>query len=299
MTRHLVRRSLFFQRDLVLVGAVFLFLAVALPAQDTPVGAPGTLVATEETPAAATNADALRKAAQNPVASLISVPVQDNFNFNISPADRTQGVLNIQPVIPARISENWNLITRVITPIIYQPIPPAPGQVIPQGVHGLGDINPTFFLSPAKPSKVIWGVGPALVLPTATSVYLGQGKWSMGPSVVVLTQPGHWTHGALVNNVWSYAEPDALPILHQLQLETRLLHYLAANHYSQLGSSKSVSLGGALRWRHRPHHEARVPTRQSHTAVLWQSGASAGDLALGNAHANCVPVPQINQGAAE
>jgi hypothetical protein len=108
---------------------------------------------------AATNADALRKVAQNPIASLISVPVQDNFNFNISPGDRTQGVLNIQPVIPARISDSWNLITRVITPIVYQPIPTAPGQVTPQGVHGLGDINPTFFLSPAKPSKVIWGVG--------------------------------------------------------------------------------------------------------------------------------------------
>ncbi len=72
--------------------------------------------------------DALRKAAQNPVASLISVPVQENFNFNISPFDRTQNVLNIQPVIPARISTNWNLITRVITPIVYQPIPPTEGQ---------------------------------------------------------------------------------------------------------------------------------------------------------------------------
>jgi hypothetical protein len=127
MTQRLVRRWPFFQCDLLLVGAAFLFLAVPLSAQDTPVGPAGTLVATEETPAAATNADALRKAAQNPVASLISVPVQDNFNFNISPADRTQGVLNIQPVIPTRISESWNLITRVITPIILSAHSAGPG----------------------------------------------------------------------------------------------------------------------------------------------------------------------------
>jgi hypothetical protein len=96
--------------------------------QDTPVGPPGTQVATEQTPAAATNTDELRKAAQNPVASLISVPVRDNFNFNITPGDRTQNVLNIQPVIPVRIGKNWNLITRIITPIVYQPLPSTEGR---------------------------------------------------------------------------------------------------------------------------------------------------------------------------
>ena len=185
--------------------AVSVLQTVPLVAQDTPVGPPGTQVATEQTPGAATNTDELRKAAQNPMASLISVPVRDNSNFNITPGDRTQNVLNIQPVIPVRIGKNWNLITRIITPIVYQPLPSTEGQITPQGLYGLGDMNPTFFLSPAKPGKVIRGVGPAVVLPTATSVYLGQGKWSMGPSVVILTQPGHWTLGALVNNVWSFA----------------------------------------------------------------------------------------------
>jgi hypothetical protein len=129
--------------------------------------------------------DALRNAAQNPVASLISVPLQDNFNFNNGPADRTQNVLNIQPVIPLSLSTNWNLIVRWITPVIYQPLPVAqpPGPPVQQtGVYGLGDMNPSFFLVP-KTSKIIWGVGPTVVLPTATSrAYLGQGKLSMGPS---------------------------------------------------------------------------------------------------------------------
>src|SRR5208282_4845482 len=165
------------------VLAVLIPLALPLMAQDTPVGAEGTSVATEATPAAAVNTDALRNAAQNPVANLISVPIQENWNFGIGPADRTQNVMNIQPVIPISLSEKWNLITRWITPVIYQPLPvPLPsGQLEQQtGVYGLGDINPSFFLSPKK-SKVIWGVGPTFVFPTATNTtYLGQGKLSVG-----------------------------------------------------------------------------------------------------------------------
>ncbi len=187
---------------------VLISLAGPLVAQDTPIGPEGTQVATDQTQAAAVNSDALRNAAQNPVASLISVPIQDNFNFNTGPSDRTQNVLNIQPVIPVSVSKNWNLIVRWITPIIYQPLPIAQASGPPSqstGVYGLGDMNPSFFLVPKK-SKIIWGIGPTFVLPTATNTtYLGQGKLSMGPSVVALVQPKHWTIGALANNVWSVA----------------------------------------------------------------------------------------------
>ena len=160
--------------------APFLFSVVPLIAQDTPIGPEGTQVATEQTPAAAVNSDALRKAAQNPVASLISVPVQDNFNGGITPGNTTQNVLNIQPVIPVKLSENWNLIIRWITPIIYQPL----GSGV--GVYGLGDMQPTFLLSPSKPHKLIWGAGPIFQLPTATSHYTGQGKLAIGPNFVAL-----------------------------------------------------------------------------------------------------------------
>jgi hypothetical protein len=187
---------------------VLFLLSAPLYAQDTPVGPEGTQVATQQTPAAATNSDALRNAAQNPIASLISVPIQENWNFNIGPADRTQNVLNIQPVIPLSVSKDWNLIVRWITPVIYQPLPVSqvsgpPSQTT--GVYGLGDMNPSFFLVPKK-SKVVWGIGPTLVLPTATNTaFLGQGKFSLGPSVVVLVQPKPWTIGFLANNVWSVA----------------------------------------------------------------------------------------------
>jgi hypothetical protein len=203
-------------RSLLVLAVLFLFKAPLL-AQETPVAPEGTQVATEETPAAAVNSDELRKAVQNPVANLISVPLQNNMNFGVGPYDRIQNVLNIQPVIPLPLSENWMLITRFITPIVYQPTVTQP---INQGASGLGDMNPTFFLSPRKPHKVIWGVGPTIVLPTATNPVLGQGKWSIGPSIVALAQPGHWTIGALINNVWSFAGQS-----HRADVNQMLLQY--------------------------------------------------------------------------
>jgi len=187
---------------------VFSFSTLPLFAQDTPVGAEGTSVGTEATPEAAANAEELRKQSQNPIASLISVPVQENWNFGIGPASRTQNVMNLQPVIPISVSKKWNLITRWITPIVFQPLPVPQGYGNPEqqtGVYGLGDLNPSFLLSP-KRSKVTWGVGPTFVFPTATNTtYLGQGKLSIGPSVVALIQPPHFTIGMLVNDYWSVA----------------------------------------------------------------------------------------------
>ena len=182
--------------------------------------------ATEQATPAAGGAGDLQKAVQNPVASLISVPIQNNNNFGIGPSLRTQDVLNIQPVVPIRASENWNLIIRWIAPIVWQPAPGTanlevfgieentPSYLAAQavqksaGIFGVGDMTPTFFLSPSKPGKLIWGAGPVFVLPTATNKVLGQGKLSLGPSAVALVQPGKWTIGALVNNVWSVAGPS-------------------------------------------------------------------------------------------
>jgi hypothetical protein len=208
--------------------AAVLLCTVPLAAQDTPIDTEGTQVATEATPAAAASTDALRKAAQNPIASLISVPVQNNSNFGIGPDGRTQDIVNIQPVIPARLTANWNLISRIITPIVYQP---TVSQPINQGAAGFGDLNPSFFLSPAKASKIIWGVGTAIVLPTATNPVLGQGKWSAGPSVVVLTQPGKWTLGALINNVWSFAGQSARPDVNQMLLQYFINYNLKKGYY--------------------------------------------------------------------
>ena len=143
----------------------------------------------------------LVKQTQNPVADLISVPFQNNYNFAAGPKHNHMiYLLNIQPVIPIHITENWNLITRIIQPVINIP------SLAPGGnATGLGDMNPTFFLSPAKPGELIWGIGPTFTLPTATDKLLGNGKFSLGPAAVALTMQGHWVVGALMNNQWSVA----------------------------------------------------------------------------------------------
>jgi hypothetical protein len=194
-----------------LLWATLFLCPIALSAQSSTTGS----VPQPQAPTAASSADDLAKATQNPVASLISVPIQNNTNFAVGPYNRVQDVLNIQPVIPARISENWMLISRIIQPIVWQPTVSA----YTGGEYGLGDMNPTFFLSPAKPGKVIWGLGPAIVFPTATSTVLGQGKLSFGPSAVVLVQPGHWTLGFLTNNVWSVAGSSHRPSVNQFLLQ--------------------------------------------------------------------------------
>jgi|ERR1017187_1371466 hypothetical protein len=178
------------------------------------------LVATEEKPATPASEEertaALAKAAQNPVADLISFPLQNNTNFNVGPYSRDQDVLNIQPVIPLHLNAKWNLITRTILPVIWQPDAEKPTG---QGWYGFGDLNPSLFFSPSHPGKLIWGVGPAIVLPTATAPELGQGKLSVGPGVVALTTPGHWVIGALANNVWSIAGTGSRPPVNQFLLQ--------------------------------------------------------------------------------
>jgi hypothetical protein len=143
----------------------------------------------------------LAKLAQNPVANLLSFPFQNNFNFGVGPNHVTQYVMNFQPVIPITLNENWNLITRWILPTINQPSP-APGI---RSAFGLGDLNPSFFFSPAKSGKLIWGIGPTATFPTATDPLLGYGNYLLGPTAVALTIQGHWVFGALVNNQWSVA----------------------------------------------------------------------------------------------
>ncbi len=143
----------------------------------------------------------LAQAAQNPVGDLISVPLQNNTNFGFGPYDRTQNVLNIQPVLPISLGSDWNLITRTIFPVITQP-----DFFSESGsTTGLGDISFTAFFSPSKPGKLIWGVGPVIIFPSATDQRLGSGKWSAGPSVIGLTMQGPWVAGLLISNVWSFA----------------------------------------------------------------------------------------------
>ncbi len=156
------------------------------------------------TSVSAQSADELAKATANPVANLISLPLQSNWEKGYGPGNDTQYTLNVQPVIPVKLNDEWNLITRTIVPFVHQP-----EMSIGQGDDwGLGDTVASFFLSPTAGGRVIWGAGPVLLLPTASAARLGTEKWGAGPSGVVLVQEANWTYGILANHLWSFAGDD-------------------------------------------------------------------------------------------
>jgi hypothetical protein len=182
------------KKAFVLIIAILMFLS--LFELSGPVQAESTSAAEK-----GENAE-LAQELSNPLADLMSIPFQMNYDRGIGPRDDGWKLqTNIQPVIPFHLDENWNLISRTIIPVIYQDdiLPSAGSQ------FGLGDINLTLFFSPKKPSAgVTWGIGPVLLLPTATDDLLGAEKWGAGPAVVALTVRGPWTIGFLANHVWSY-----------------------------------------------------------------------------------------------
>lgn len=161
------------------------------------------------------SSEELRQAAQNPMADLMSFPVQNNTNFGYGPLDKTQNITNIQPVIPFDLSEDWLLITRAIAPLINQP-----EFVSGQGSEfGLGDINLSLFVGPSKPGSLIWGMGPVFLLPTATDDRLGADKWGVGPAAVGLTMKGPWVFGVLAQNLWSFAGDSDRPDVNQMLIQ--------------------------------------------------------------------------------
>ncbi|HEX5010560.1 MAG TPA: transporter [Planctomycetota bacterium] len=220
----------------------------------------------------ASEKEELAKQLNNPVADLISVPFQLNYDHDIGVNDDgNQWKLNVQPVIPMSLSEDWNLISRTILPLYRQE------DFTPDfGTHwGPGDITQSFFFSPKKPvDGTVWGAGPVFLLPLASQDTMGGDKWGIGPTAVVLKQDGPWTLGALGNHIWSVAGDDDRPDIDSTYLQP-FVAYTTKDAVSYSLNSEStydwktqeweipfnavvskvtrigsqlVSIGGGLRW---------------------------------------------------
>jgi hypothetical protein len=150
--------------------------------------------------APAEDATALAKQTQNPVADLISIPIQMNFNSGGDLGDETNIAINVQPVIPIHVTPEWNVIARTIVPISSVSQPDGNND------SGLGDIVLELFVSPGKPGALVWGVGPILSFPTATLDPLETGSWGVGPAAVALYTDGPWVVGALATQTWTIAD---------------------------------------------------------------------------------------------
>ena len=175
----------------------------------------------------------LRAAVQNPVGAMYSLPFK--FNFDYGAPNGEASFLNIQPVIPITVGD-WNLINRIIAPLIDTPdqvanTPEIPNPPPGDGASGLGDINYSLFVSPAKPEKFIWGLGPSIMLPTASDDQLGSEKWSAGPTGVILVQPKWGTYGGLVRQLWSFAGDDDRDSVNQTLIEPFLNYNLDKGWY--------------------------------------------------------------------
>jgi hypothetical protein len=209
--------------------------------------------------------EALASAAQNPVAAMYSLPLQNNTYFGAGPNhDKTANVLNIQPVLPFTYGE-WNIISRTIAPLIYIPSvrtglgatalgeDTTSANAGPRGVpetFGLGDINQTFYFSPAAPSPFIWGLGPSIDLPTATANTIGSGKLSVGPAAVALVMPKPWVIGLLARQLFSVAGPNGRTDVNQTLLQPFVTYNLPDGWY--LSSSPVItanwSADSSQRW---------------------------------------------------
>lgn len=175
-----------------------------------------TLLVTQPSWAQDSDAASLAKAAQNPIADMISLPFQNNTNFKTGPLEGSQNVMNIQPVYPFNLNADWNLITRTIVPVTSQPAF-APGQ---DRENGIGDVQFSAFLSPKQlVNGWVWGAGAIAQLDTATDDRLGQGVWGLGPTAVALQIGKTWVYGALINNIWSVAKDNDRQSVNQMLLQ--------------------------------------------------------------------------------
>ncbi len=185
----------------------------------------------------------LAKATQNPVGDLTSIPFQFNFNTGGPYLDRTFYNLNIQPVMPLKVSDDWTLIARTIVPYLNIPLPGGTPGLEPRAT-GIGDIQEQLFFTPAKPGGLIWGVGAVASFPTATNDAARTGDWGLGPNLVLLEMAGPWVLGTLANQIWTVGGDDIGENIDQLLIQP-FVNYNLANGWA-LSSAPILTRNGAI-----------------------------------------------------
>jgi len=222
----------------------------------------------QEKAAASNDAAELAKKLANPVAAMISVPFQNNTDLGIGPLKGYRNTLNFQPVIPMSLNKQWNLITRVVLPIVTQEnVFQTPGKQ-----SGLSDAVMSAFFSPAQPKNgLIWGVGPAILIPTATNKMLGTEKLGVGPTGLVLKQANGWTIGGLVNQIWSIAGSATRNDVSQMFVQP----FLTYNYKS--GAGLGVSAEITQNWKASATSAVLVPN----VSAVTKLGKQIVSLAVG------------------
>jgi hypothetical protein len=197
----------------------------------------------EPPPEGAAGASDLAKKLANPVASLISFPIQPNFDFGMGTGSGWRMTTNVQPVIPIALNKDWNLISRTILPIIHQGNVTGPNT----SQNGIGDVVQSLFFSPNKTEPLIWGVGPVVLLPTATNGALGARQLGLGVTVVALKQRSGWTVGALWNHIWRVAGGSGRPNVNSDFIQP-FLAYSTKDGWSYTINTESVYDWTANHW---------------------------------------------------
>ncbi len=174
----------------------------------------------------------LAKASQNPVANMVSLPLQYNYYSNGGLGSGSEMVLNVQPVLPLPIGKNWLIVSRTIVPFVSMPLPlgstivGANPAIAPQ-IGGIADIQEQAYFTSSKPGKFTWAAGPVFSFPTATNRLARTGQWGLGPAAVGLVMPGPWVIGALVNNIWRIGGDANGHVLNSFTLQPVINYNLA------------------------------------------------------------------------
>lgn len=179
-------------------------------------------------PAGESNTELAQKV-NNPVASIISIPIQNEWYFGVGPKRETVYTLQVMPVVPVALNPNWNLMLRFVMPFAHVPVEFGGIDFLPQNApsgatNGIGDLAVSAWVTPARmpqvgKGKLLVAAGAALTMPTATSQLLGSGRWNGGPSVLLGYQRGRVMTGSLVQNLWSYAGPASRDRVNQFLMQ--------------------------------------------------------------------------------